>query len=54
MMENALDFIKEVDTSKLENLDTTVTNTVDNDLFYILSILEQLDKVVGKTLLQKW
>ena len=48
-MENALDFIKEVDTSKLENLDTTVTNTVDNDLFYILSILEQLDKVVGKT-----
>lgn len=33
----------------LNNLNTTVANVIDNDMLYILSILEQIDKTVGKT-----
>ena len=33
----------------MNNLNTTVSNTVDNDLLYILSILEKIDETVSKT-----
>ena len=33
----------------LNDLNTTVANVIDNDMLYILSILEQIDKTVGKT-----
>ena len=41
--------INTVEDISMNNLNTTVANVIDNDMLYILSILEQIDKTVGKT-----
>lgn len=41
--------IDTVEDTSMNDLNTTVANVIDNDMLYILSILEQIDKTVGKT-----
>lgn len=41
--------IDTMEDTSLNDLNVTVANVIDNDMLYILSILEQIDRIVGKT-----
>lgn len=45
---NILEYMTPVN-DKLTNIDQTTINVLDNDLYYILSVLEKIDYVVGQT-----
>ena len=46
---NILDLMNIETETNMGDLDVTTVNVIDNDLLYILSVLEKLDDVVGKT-----
>ena len=46
---NIIDLMKVNLDENLNNLNTTVSNVVDNNLLYILSVLEKIDETVSKT-----
>ena len=46
---NLLDSLGIEKNDKMSNLDTININVIDNDMLYILSVLEKIDAVVGKT-----